>query len=117
MVFFIVLLVATGTLRTIVRNRDWRSRDSLLRAGLETLPHNAKMHYNYANFLRDSKRPELAKLHYHTALSYTEARQHYENDSNQEVMQDEKVYAVDMQKVLLLPKMSTKESFFVGRIQ
>ncbi|CAH2010131.1 unnamed protein product [Acanthoscelides obtectus] len=48
--------------------------------------------------------------------SYTEARQHYENDSNQEVMQDEKVYAVDMQKVLLLPKMSTKESFFVSRL-
>ncbi|CAH2004429.1 unnamed protein product, partial [Acanthoscelides obtectus] len=47
---------------------------------------------------------------------YTEARQHYENDSNQEVMQDEKVYAVDMQKVLLLPKMSTKESFFVSRL-
>nr|CAI5822628.1 unnamed protein product [Callosobruchus analis] len=66
--FFIVLLVATASLRTIVRNRDWRSRDSLLRAGLETLPHNAKMHYNYANFLRDSKRPELAKVHYHAAL-------------------------------------------------
>ncbi|CAH1996809.1 unnamed protein product [Acanthoscelides obtectus] len=31
-------------------------------------------------------------------------------------MQDEKVYAVDMQKVLLLPKMSTKESFFVSRL-
>nr|CAI5822629.1 unnamed protein product [Callosobruchus analis] len=27
------------------------------------------MHYNYANFLRDSKRPELAKVHYHAALS------------------------------------------------
>ncbi|CAH1977423.1 unnamed protein product, partial [Acanthoscelides obtectus] len=48
--------------------------------------------------------------------SYMEARQHYENDSNQEVMQDEKIYAVDMQKVLLLPKMSTKESFFVSRL-
>lgn len=33
-----------------------------------TLPHNAKMHYNYANFLRDSARPELAKSHYHRAL-------------------------------------------------
>ncbi|KAJ8951979.1 hypothetical protein NQ318_010724 [Aromia moschata] len=26
------------------------------------------MHYNYANFLRDSARPELAKSHYHKAL-------------------------------------------------
>lgn len=33
-----------------------------------TLPHNAKMHYNYANFLRDSSRIDLAKAHYHTAL-------------------------------------------------
>ncbi|KAJ8980601.1 hypothetical protein NQ317_010812 [Molorchus minor] len=65
---FVMLLLATGCLRTVVRNRDWRSRESLLRAGLLTLPHNAKMHYNYANFLRDSNRPELAKSHYHRSL-------------------------------------------------
>ncbi|CAH1154750.1 unnamed protein product [Phaedon cochleariae] len=63
-----ILLLVTGCLRTIARNRDWRSRESLLRAGLMMLPHNAKMHYNYANFLRDSSRTELAKSHYHTAL-------------------------------------------------
>ncbi|XP_018575559.1 transmembrane and TPR repeat-containing protein 1-like, partial [Anoplophora glabripennis] len=67
-VCFVMLLLTTGCLRTVVRNRDWRSRESLLRAGLMTLPHNAKMHYNYANFLRDSARPELAKTHYHRAL-------------------------------------------------
>ncbi|KAG5867553.1 hypothetical protein JTB14_025145 [Gonioctena quinquepunctata] len=66
--YFVILLLATGSLRTLSRNRDWRSRESLLRAGLMMLPHNAKMHYNYANFLRDSSRPELAKTHYHTAL-------------------------------------------------
>ncbi|XP_044259420.1 protein O-mannosyl-transferase TMTC1-like [Tribolium madens] len=64
----VMLLLTTNCLRTVVRNRDWRSRESLLRAGLMTLPHNAKMHYNYANFLRDSARPELAKSHYHRAL-------------------------------------------------
>ncbi|KAJ3664558.1 hypothetical protein Zmor_000116 [Zophobas morio] len=67
-VCFVMLLLTTSCLRTVIRNRDWRSRESLLRAGLMTLPHNAKMHYNYANFLRDSARPELAKSHYHKAL-------------------------------------------------
>ncbi|KAG5869830.1 hypothetical protein JTB14_001547 [Gonioctena quinquepunctata] len=65
---FVMLLLAAGCMKTIIRNRDWRSRESLLRAGLMTLPHNAKMHYNYANFLRDSARAELAKSHYYKAL-------------------------------------------------
>ncbi|XP_044756223.1 protein O-mannosyl-transferase TMTC1-like [Coccinella septempunctata] len=65
---FVILMLTTSCLRTIIRNRDWRSRESLLRAGLMTLPQNAKMHYNYGNFLRDSARPELAKTHYHKAL-------------------------------------------------
>nr|XP_023016099.1 transmembrane and TPR repeat-containing protein 1-like [Leptinotarsa decemlineata] len=63
-----MLLLAAGCMKTIIRNREWRSRESLLRAGLMTLPHNAKMHYNYANFLRDSARSELAKAHYYKAL-------------------------------------------------
>ncbi|KAK9710450.1 Protein O-mannosyl-transferase TMTC, DUF1736 [Popillia japonica] len=65
---FIFLVLTTSCLRTVIRNKDWRSRESLLRAGLMTLPHNAKMHYNFANFLRDSGRPELAKSHYRNAL-------------------------------------------------
>nr|CAH7716007.1 unnamed protein product [Callosobruchus chinensis] len=65
---FVVLLLATGCMRTIARNRDWRSRESLLRAGLTTLPQNAKMHYNYGNFLRDTNKFELAKAHYYSAL-------------------------------------------------
>nr|CAH7751742.1 unnamed protein product [Callosobruchus chinensis] len=56
-------------MRTIARNRDWRSRESLLRAGLTTLPQNAKMHYNYGNFLRDTNKFELAKAHYYSALN------------------------------------------------
>ncbi|CAH1155250.1 unnamed protein product [Phaedon cochleariae] len=65
---FTILLLVSGCLRSLARNRDWRSRETLLRAGLMMLPHNAKMHYNYANFLRDSTRMELAKSHYYTAL-------------------------------------------------
>ncbi|XP_044729404.1 protein O-mannosyl-transferase TMTC1-like [Chrysoperla carnea] len=65
---FAILLLAAGCLRTIARNRDWRSRESLLRSGLQTLPHNAKMHYNFANFLRDSRKTELAMAHYQKAL-------------------------------------------------
>ncbi|CAH1129689.1 unnamed protein product [Ceutorhynchus assimilis] len=65
---FIILILVSSFLRTVIRNKDWKSRESLLRAGLQTLPHNAKMHYNYANFLRDSSFPELAKSHYYIAL-------------------------------------------------
>lgn len=38
------------------------------RAGLRSLPHNAKMHYNFANFLRDTSQPNRAILHYQLAL-------------------------------------------------
>nr|XP_019955548.1 PREDICTED: transmembrane and TPR repeat-containing protein 1 isoform X2 [Paralichthys olivaceus] len=38
------------------------------RSGIQTLPHNAKTHYNYANFLKDSGRHEEAIHHYTTAL-------------------------------------------------
>lgn len=38
------------------------------RAGLRTLPHNAKMHYNYANLQKDLGNTELAKQHYQEAI-------------------------------------------------
>lgn len=38
------------------------------RSGIQTLPHNAKVHYNYANFLKDSGRYQEAMYHYTTAL-------------------------------------------------
>uniref|UniRef100_A0A665TNC9 dolichyl-phosphate-mannose--protein mannosyltransferase n=1 Tax=Echeneis naucrates TaxID=173247 RepID=A0A665TNC9_ECHNA len=38
------------------------------RSGIQTLPHNAKVHYNYANFLKDTGRHQEAIHHYTTAL-------------------------------------------------
>ncbi|XP_072309450.1 protein O-mannosyl-transferase TMTC1 isoform X2 [Eucyclogobius newberryi] len=38
------------------------------RSGIQTLPHNAKVHYNYANFLKDAGRHLEAVHHYHVAL-------------------------------------------------
>ncbi|CAH1111653.1 unnamed protein product [Psylliodes chrysocephalus] len=64
----LLLFLVTQGLRTVMRNRDWRCRESLLRSGLRTLPHNAKLHYNYGNFLRDTSQPDVAKTHYITAL-------------------------------------------------
>ncbi|XP_013119804.1 transmembrane and TPR repeat-containing protein 1 isoform X4 [Oreochromis niloticus] len=37
-------------------------------SGIQTLPHNAKVHYNYANFLKDTGRHQEAIHHYATAL-------------------------------------------------
>lgn len=65
-----ILLITVGTCKTITRNRDWYSRECLLRAGLKVLPHNAKMHYNFGNFLKDSFQHDLAKQHYREALRY-----------------------------------------------
>ncbi|KAL1502695.1 hypothetical protein ABEB36_007803 [Hypothenemus hampei] len=64
----LTVILISSCFRTLIRNKDWKSRESLLRSGLQALPHNAKMHYNYANFLRDSSRHELAKSHYYMAL-------------------------------------------------
>ncbi|XP_052873256.1 protein O-mannosyl-transferase TMTC1-like [Anopheles cruzii] len=66
--FLGAILLTAGCLKTIARNRDWSSREALLRSGLQTLPHNAKMHYNFGNFLRDSSKPEPAIAHYREAL-------------------------------------------------
>ncbi|XP_055536777.1 protein O-mannosyl-transferase TMTC1-like [Wyeomyia smithii] len=65
---FCILLFASGCLKTLSRNLDWSSREALLRSGLKTLPHNAKMHYNFGNFLRDSAQPDQAIAHYREAL-------------------------------------------------
>lgn len=65
-----ILLITVGTCKTITRNRDWYSRECLLRAGLRVLPHNAKMHYNFGNFLKDSFQHDTAKQHYREALRF-----------------------------------------------
>lgn len=41
---------------------------SHFRSGIQTLPHNAKDHYNYANFLKASGQQWEAIYHYNTAL-------------------------------------------------
>lgn len=66
----ILLITAAFTCKTITRNRDWYSRECLLRAGLRVLPHNAKMHYNFGNFLKDSFQHDTAKQHYREALRF-----------------------------------------------
>ncbi|XP_060050573.1 protein O-mannosyl-transferase TMTC1 isoform X2 [Erinaceus europaeus] len=68
------LTVSTGLLllllswKTMKQNESWLSREALFRSGVETLPHNAKVHYNYANFLKDQGRNREAVHHYRTAL-------------------------------------------------
>ncbi|XP_018311479.1 transmembrane and TPR repeat-containing protein 1 [Mycetomoellerius zeteki] len=64
----VVLLFGLGCFRTILRNNDWTSRETLIKAGLRSLPYNAKMHYNFANFLKDTSQPNLAVHHYQLAL-------------------------------------------------
>ncbi|XP_048357179.1 protein O-mannosyl-transferase TMTC1 isoform X1 [Sphaerodactylus townsendi] len=62
------LLLLLFSWKTIKQNEIWLSRESLFRSGVQTLPHNAKVHYNYANFLKDQGRNSEAIYHYKTAL-------------------------------------------------
>ncbi|KAM5299958.1 protein O-mannosyl-transferase TMTC1 [Ctenodactylus gundi] len=63
-----VLLLLLFSWKTVRQNEIWLSRESLFRSGVQTLPHNAKVHYNYANFLKDQGRNKEAIFHYRTAL-------------------------------------------------
>uniref|UniRef100_H2ZTZ2 dolichyl-phosphate-mannose--protein mannosyltransferase n=1 Tax=Latimeria chalumnae TaxID=7897 RepID=H2ZTZ2_LATCH len=63
-----LLLLLLFSWKTVKQNEIWHSRESLFRSGVQTLPHNAKVHYNYANFLKDQGRNEEAIFHYKTAL-------------------------------------------------
>jgi len=38
------------------------------RSGLDTIPHNAKIHYNYANYLKDNGYTSEAITHYKKAV-------------------------------------------------
>ncbi|KAI5643545.1 transmembrane and TPR repeat-containing protein 4 [Phthorimaea operculella] len=64
----LAVLAASGVVRTHRRNADWRDRATLLRADLVTLPQNAKLHYNFANFLRETEQQDNAIKHYKEAL-------------------------------------------------
>ncbi|XP_074554804.1 protein O-mannosyl-transferase TMTC1 [Halichoeres trimaculatus] len=63
-----LLLLLLFSWKTVQQNHVWLSREALFRSGIQTLPHNAKVHYNYANFLKDNGRHEEAIHHYTTAL-------------------------------------------------
>ncbi|XP_047194504.1 protein O-mannosyl-transferase TMTC1 isoform X5 [Hippoglossus stenolepis] len=63
-----LLLLLLFSWKTIQQNHVWLTRRPFFRSGIQTLPHNAKAHYNYANFLKDSGRHEEAIHHYTTAL-------------------------------------------------
>ncbi|XP_006867035.1 PREDICTED: transmembrane and TPR repeat-containing protein 1 [Chrysochloris asiatica] len=62
------LLLLLFSWKTVKQNEIWLSRESLFRSGVQTLPLNAKVHYNYANFLKDQGRNREAIYHYRTAL-------------------------------------------------
>ncbi|XP_056443855.1 protein O-mannosyl-transferase TMTC1 [Gadus chalcogrammus] len=64
----LLLLLLVFSLKTVHQNHTWLSREALFRSGIQTLPHNAKVHYNYANFLKDGGRQQEAIHHYTTAL-------------------------------------------------
>ena len=38
------------------------------RSGIKALPHNAKMHYNYANLMADEDKIDCAIYHYEMAV-------------------------------------------------
>ncbi|ELU04911.1 hypothetical protein CAPTEDRAFT_30250, partial [Capitella teleta] len=42
----------------------------ILISGLHVLPHNAKLHYNFGNLLKDTGRPIEAMSHYEKAIKY-----------------------------------------------
>ncbi|CAL4062760.1 unnamed protein product [Meganyctiphanes norvegica] len=64
----VLLLLGLFSCRTLLRNTDWCSRETLFRAGLSSLPENAKMHYNFANLQKDQGNIELAVHHYQEAI-------------------------------------------------
>ncbi|XP_061189465.1 protein O-mannosyl-transferase TMTC1-like [Saccostrea echinata] len=63
-VYCLVVMAA----KTISQNQVWRTRETLFVSGVRTLPHNAKIHYNYANYLKDTGQLNTAKIHYETAI-------------------------------------------------
>uniref|UniRef100_A0A1X7VL19 dolichyl-phosphate-mannose--protein mannosyltransferase n=1 Tax=Amphimedon queenslandica TaxID=400682 RepID=A0A1X7VL19_AMPQE len=70
-ILFLVIII-TYILRTVDRNPVWKTRESLFRSGVETLPHNSKAHYNYANYLKDTGQTDSAVHHYREAIKLTE---------------------------------------------
>ncbi|XP_062517696.1 protein O-mannosyl-transferase TMTC1-like isoform X2 [Corticium candelabrum] len=54
--------------RTVARNIVWQDRESLFKYGLNAVPANAKVHYNYANYLKDVGRSKEAVERFRRAI-------------------------------------------------
>ncbi|XP_034019373.1 LOW QUALITY PROTEIN: protein O-mannosyl-transferase TMTC1 [Thalassophryne amazonica] len=63
-----LLVLLLFSWKTVQQNQVWLSREALFRSGIQSLPHNAKVHYNFANFLKDIGRDPEAIHHYNNAL-------------------------------------------------
>ncbi|XP_034246835.1 protein O-mannosyl-transferase TMTC1-like [Thrips palmi] len=63
-----MLVLGSFCLRTVARNKDWTSRETLALSGVRDMPNNAKLHYNMGNTYRDTGRKPPAISHYKEAL-------------------------------------------------
>nr|XP_042899356.1 protein O-mannosyl-transferase TMTC1 [Parasteatoda tepidariorum] len=63
-----LFLIMLFVVKTMARNNVWLSREALVKSGLESVPHNAKVHFNYANYKKDVGDRFLAIEHYRIAL-------------------------------------------------
>ena len=70
-----------------------------------------KAHRKETSCVEDCNDCEMAKIHLEKAKK---ARENYQKDH--EYPQDSAVFAADMQRVILLPKLPSKEHFFVSRL-
>ncbi|KAL3881178.1 hypothetical protein ACJMK2_027635 [Sinanodonta woodiana] len=61
-------LLAIMTWKTLRQNEVWRNRETLFRSGIHVLPHNSKVHYNYANLQKDLGNNNEAVYHYSQAI-------------------------------------------------
>ena len=48
----------------------WKCKFLSSRSGLGTVPNNAKIHFNFANYLKDTGRMQEAIQHYQQAVRY-----------------------------------------------
>lgn len=65
-VFLFICFVLS--LKTWKQNQTWHSRESLFLSGLRAQPQNAKVHYNFANLMKDKGETDAAIYHYRNVL-------------------------------------------------
>lgn len=64
----LLLLLALGIGRSMARNRDWMSNETLFRRGVRDVPNNYRLHYLLGNHLLETGRPDEAFRHHQEAL-------------------------------------------------